>query len=102
MIFKGIELHNVSELEKNSSGYDMLRVPKSTENGLNETARIRNRLSTGIELRFVHIDDEVRIVIKTDVENGVSMPMLYYGNIQCGWQEAGKTIYDSCTEIVIL
>lgn len=103
LTFKGIQLHNVSELEQNSSteGFYMLRVPKDVENGLNDMAKDRNILNTGVELRFVAVDDEVRITLQIDAENDVSTPMIYYGNIQAGWQESQKVVYNKPTEIVV-
>ena len=73
LTFKGIQLHNVSELEQNSSteGFYMLRVPKDVENGLNDMAKDRNILNTGVELRFVAVDDEVRITLQIDAENDI-------------------------------
>jgi len=102
MIFKNMEFHNVSELvyDKACSAYEMLRVPQKVEHGLNDVAKIRNRQSTGIEIRFVPTEDEVTLTIKTDVSGGVSMPVVYYGSIQAGWQDSPKTIFDKPTQIV--
>ena len=103
LTFKGIQLHNVSELEQKSSteGFYMLRVPKDVENGLNDMAKDRNSINTGVELRFVAVDDEVKITLQIDAENDVSTPMIYYGNIQAGWQESQKVVYNKPTEIII-
>lgn len=101
MLFKNIELHNVAELEKNKKGFSMLRVPKKIENGINDMAKERNRINTGVELRFKAIDDKILLTLQADEKNDISVPMIYYGNIQAGWQESQKIICDKPTQIFI-
>ena len=103
MIFKGAELYNVSEMEYNSEkeSYDMLRVPKLVEEGLNKDAQKINRFNTGAEIRFVHIDDEIEITMQTEGVSDVSSPMIYYGNIQAGWQDSQKNILGDKTKITV-
>lgn len=98
MEFRGIELHNVRELIFNpeSSGYKMRRMPTKVA----EHMSANTFASSGVELRFVPIDDEVRIKIRK-VGEGVSNLAVFYGSIQSGWQNMYKLVGDEVCEIVI-
>ncbi len=99
MIFKNIELYNVSEVIKNGNGYDMLRVPFSVEHHMSEKGQPRNRYSSGCELRFVCLSDEVKIKLRTKTADFLFV-YVYYGSIPCGWQDCRKVITPT-GEIVI-
>ena len=51
-------------------------------------------------MRFVPIDDEIKITLKAP-EGTISRPIVYYGSIQSGYQNLFKNVYDTPTEIVI-
>ena len=62
MEFQGIELYNVRELEYNSEsgGYKLSRLPKSLREKMTDSVYA----AAGVELRFVPIDDEIKIKIR--------------------------------------
>jgi len=91
MIFKNIELYNVAELIENENGFDMLRVPESVEKHMSEKGQPRNRYSSGCEIRFVCLGDEVKIKLFTKT-NDFLFVYVYYGSIPAGWQECRKVI----------
>lgn len=98
MRFGNIEIHNCKELqfEKENNCYKMCRIPLE----LNEKIPGDGFFCSGIELRFVPIDDEVKITLKTK-PGCVARPIVYYGSIQSGWQNLYKNVYDKPTEIII-
>ena len=96
MEFKGIELHNVRELIKGEYGYVLSRLPSR----LGDVIKGDPKTASGVELRLVPIDEEVKIRIKR-VLPGATVANLYYGSIQSGWQELYKTIFGDVTEIIV-
>lgn len=98
MIYKNIEIHNCKEMERNEETglFKMCRIPLS----LNEKITGNGFGNAGVELRFVPLDDEVRITLKAK-EGFISRAIIYYGGVQSGWKNLYKTIYDTPTEIVI-
>lgn len=98
MEFKGIDIHNCKELvlNKQTGGYQISRLPMQIADKLSANTFV----DSGVELRFVPVDDEVRIVIRK-TGKGASRVVVYYGAIQSGWQNLYKDIYDTPTEIVI-
>ena len=98
MEFRGIELHNIRELIFNpeSGGYKMRRMPTR----IAEYMSANTFACSGAELRFVPIDDEVRIKIRK-VGGGVSNLAVFYGSVQSGWQNLYKPVGDEACEIVI-
>ena len=99
MIFKNVELYNVAELIENEKGYDMLRVPESVERHMSEKGQPRNRYSSGTEIRFVCLGDEVKIKLCTKTADFLFV-YVYYGSIPAGWQECRKIITKD-SEIVV-
>ena len=66
MIFQNIDFHNVSELtEKEDGGYTMHRFPVGVEEELSDQGKNANKVSTGVELRFRMISDNVRLIQTT-------------------------------------
>src|SRR5690554_2875229 len=100
MIYKGIELYNVSELEKTEkfNAYKMLRYPKVVENSMLERGRLMNSTNSGVEMRFNMIDDEIKLTLCFGTEGSATTALIYYGSIGAGWKECRKTIYDTPTE----
>lgn len=98
MIFKGIDIYNCRELKKNpaTGGYAISRLPYYIGDSISGD----QFTDCGVELRFVPIDDEIKITIRK-VKPGVSRVAVYYGSVQSGWQNLLKNIYDTPTEIVI-
>lgn len=98
MIFKNTEIHNCRELSyNNESGcFKMSRIPLE----LNDKIEGNAFQNSGVELRLVPIDDEVRIILKNCKDTAVR-PIIYYGSIQSGWEELYKCVYSTPTEIVI-
>ncbi|MDD4690221.1 MAG: SGNH/GDSL hydrolase family protein [Eubacteriales bacterium] len=91
MIFKNIELYNVSEVIKTEEGYDMLRVPQCVEQHMSEKGQPRNRYSSGCEIRLVCTGDEVKIKFGTKTADFLFV-YVYYGSIPAGWQDCRKVI----------
>lgn len=98
MEFYGIEIHNCKDLKWNEETgcYMMCRIPLE----LNEKVPGNGFFSSGVELRFVPIDEEIRITLKAE-KGKVARPIIYYGSIQSGWQNLFKNVLDVPTEIVI-
>lgn len=98
MIYKNIEIHNCSELLKDEqTGFSrMCRIPLS----LNEKITGNGFTNCGVELRFVPIDDEIKITLKA-AEGACVTLIVYYGSVQSGWQNVFKKVYDTPTEIVL-
>ena len=97
MIYKNIEIHNCRELLKNEETglFKMCRIPLSLDDKITGNGFI----NCGVELRFVPIDDEIKITLKAS--SGSSKLIVFYGSVQAGWQNVFKTVYDTPTEIVI-
>ena len=98
MEFKGIDIHNCKELVLNeqTGGYQISRLPMEISDKISANTFV----DAGVELRFVPIDEEVKIVIRK-TGKGASRVVIYFGSIQSGWQNLYKDIYDTPTEIVI-
>jgi hypothetical protein len=102
MIYKNVELYNVSELVKDDNGsYNMLRMPFDVEMGMDERGRHTNRYSCGVEIRFNLIGECAKIKLRVPDGYGVSRAIVLFGSIYSGWQECTKVIYDRETEIVV-
>jgi len=106
MIYKNIEIHNVAnEISLNEGGVRYLRIPEAVYTKL-DTDQGRNmaRGSTGVELRFVMIDDEVKINIQSLSDtNLLTSFQVFFGDIQGGWEchEIDKFIPNTPHEIEI-
>ena len=98
MEFKGIELHDIRgmELNQETGGYMLSRLPLSLEPKLKANARV----VSGAELRLVLIDDEVRIKIKK-IGGTFAYGIVYYGSVQSGWRELYKPIHTGECEITL-
>lgn len=106
MIYKNIEIHNVAhEILCNEGGVRYLRVPEGAYEKMDsDQGRNRARGSTGVELRFVMIDDEVKIKIQSLSEpNVLTSYQVFFGSIQGGWEchEVDKFITAEPCELVI-
>ena len=102
MLYKNVELYNVSELVKDDNGsYNMLRMPLNIENGMDERGRHTNRYSCGVEIRFNLIGESAKIKLRVPESYGVSRATVLFGSIYSGWQECTKVIYEHETEIVV-
>ena len=99
MEFKNIELHNVRELVYNgeSGGYKLSRMPSQVAKKM--TANVF--AASGCEIRFVPIDNEITVKIKTADGGPDSKVAVYYGSVQSGWREEWKRIKGDVTEIII-
>ena len=105
MIFQNIELHNVSEIEKNPNGegYLMYRAPRAVAEHLGAQGQRMNRGGTGVELRFEitgeeGADIELRINSADPARSARVIPV-YYGNMGAPWQEAAKIVFTERTRI---
>ncbi|MDY3918595.1 MAG: SGNH/GDSL hydrolase family protein [Candidatus Limivivens sp.] len=97
MEFKGLEIYNCRELVLNeeTGGYRISRIPMS----LAEKMKANPFLASGVELRFVPLEKEIRIVLRA--RERASRVVIFYGSIQSGWQNLYKEVYSTPTEIVI-
>ena len=98
MIYKNIDIHNCREILKNDETglYMMSRIPVE----LNDKIEGNAFQDSGVELRFVPNDDEIKIVLRTQKDCAVRA-IIYFGSIQSGWEQLYKTINPEPTEIVI-
>ena len=98
MIYKNIDIHNCREILKNDETglYMMSRIPVE----LNDKIEGNAFQNSGVELRFVPNDDEIKIVLRTQKDCAVRA-IIYFGSIQSGWEQLYKTINPEPTEIVI-
>lgn len=102
LLYKNAQLHNVSELIKDDNGsYNMLRIPKSVEEQMDERGRFTNRNCCGVEIRFNLLGDAAKIKLRVPEGSSASKATVLFGNIYSGWEECSKTIYDKETEIII-
>ena len=86
MIFQNIDFHNVSELTENGDGgYTMHRFPVSVEEELTEQGKSANKVSTGVELRFRMISDNVKIKFKFGGK--ATRVNIYRGGVIGSWDE---------------
>lgn len=92
MISFGIDFHNVSELvlDPLTHAYQMLRFPGALEPGISEQGQRMNRSSTGVELRFVMLEEEVEVILRGHEEPGRAY--LYFGSIQGEWHQSSFVI----------
>lgn len=102
MIFKNINLWNVSEVEydKETNAYRLFRLKKDCEKDMLEQGRNMNHSSVGVELRFKMVDDEVKIVLKTK-GNEAAQAYLYFGSVQGEWNQSSFTITNEDSVITI-
>ncbi len=110
MIFKGVELFNVTELrsDPNGNGFEFCRLPASLDEHLSAAGIRMNHESTGVEIRFVMKGDSItlRLVSVPAAEGRIAEAHyvnVYYGNILGGWmdQEVNRVVYATPTDIVI-
>lgn len=105
MVYNNFEIHNVAELtECEGGGTSWLRLPKNAYEVMSETGQRLVRGSTGVELRFVMLDDEVTLKIQSlSTPSSVTTFQIFYGGIQGGWEchEVNKYISTDLCEFVI-
>ena len=110
MIFKNIELFNVTELrpDANGVGFEFCRLPASLDEHLSSGGVRMNHEATGIELRFVMKGDAITLrLVSVPAAEGRAVEAhyvnVYFGNILGGWmdQEVNRIVYGTPTDIVI-
>ena len=101
MIYKNIELYNVSELCQGRAGMQPLRIPEEVAKKCGEHIINASRAMSGVELRFNLEGDEAEITLCTLAENTSTVACLYHGNIASGWQDVVFRIYSEPTTIKI-
>lgn len=96
MIWKNIEVFNVSEITESEDGNGFIthRFPISVEAALSDAGKRMNVVTTGVELRFKMITDTVKIHLVADVQEGdVLSAHLYHGSIISGWRDFSQTVF---------
>jgi len=101
MIYKNIELYNVSELCEGRIGMQPLRFPVEVAEKCGERIINASRAMSGVELRFNLEDDEAEITLCTSAENSSTIACLYWGDISGGWHDVVYRIYSEPTTIKI-
>lgn len=105
MIYKNALFHNVYEFDECEDGIYFCRAPLSVEHNLNDVAKKTNRYSTGVEIRFVMLSDEVEITLsKPKLCEGdpiMSHFSVYFGNIPAGWADCERYFNKDKTKCVI-
>lgn len=100
MYFRGIDFHNVEELESCEKGYIMWRLPKAVREKMNEGIRnLTSRYSTGVELRFKMVDERADVILCAEETTEANVAYVYYGSLQAGWQSSSFVIGPEPTRI---
>jgi hypothetical protein len=101
MLFKNIEIFNVSELEASpfDGGYSMLRLPKSVESSLGEQGRRMNRSSVGVEFRF-KCDEEISFLLRSKDPEGTKV-LLFLGDVQASWDQSSYVVGHEIKKLVV-
>lgn len=100
MVYKNIEIHNVSELIQNADGsVSFRRVPQKVQNAMEMNKEICE-CATGVELRFIMKSDVVKISLKK-TNDAFSTVNVFRGDILASWDELEKVVTADETEIVI-
>lgn len=102
MIFDEMEFHNVEAMVSCERGYKMCRLPleitKDLDYGIRDNTSF---LSTGVEIRFIMVSEEVKLHLCVNKEEEAQVAMIYFGAIQGGWNYSTKTIGTEETVISI-
>ncbi|MBQ8548939.1 MAG: hypothetical protein IJ427_10635, partial [Lachnospiraceae bacterium] len=65
MILNNVEIYNAAEsFQDPDGGFGFLRVPADVESHLNDTGKMVNRGTTGVELRFVLKSGDAKVIIR--------------------------------------
>lgn len=102
MRFEGIQFHNVEILVPAGDGYRLGRVPEYVRvhmaQGEQSTVSYH---STGVELRFKPVSDEVTLILRAQPAAEASVVAIYFGAIQGGWEHSTRIIGTEPTRITI-
>lgn len=81
MIYKNIELHNVTELETREfyPGIGLQRFPERVRSGLSPRGRFVSQQSSGCEIRFVSDSPQVRVSLSAMDADGEAL--VFYGDL---------------------
>lgn len=101
MVFKNINLWNISEVEyiESTKSYRLYRLPKKCERNMLEQGRNMNHINIGVEFRFEMIDDEIQLILKAPLA-GIKA-FVYFGGVQAEWFQSSFIITDKETKITI-
>lgn len=81
MIFKNVELYNISELIEVDEGKNITsRIPDDLRLKLNESAKTRALMPAGCEIRFNLKSEKVKLVLQAKEEGAVGVCEVYQGN----------------------
>ena len=102
MIYNNFEIHNAEALiEQENGGVTWLRASEKAFDAMSDSGKAQAAGSTGVELRFVMLEDEIVLKMQCLSEGkSLSTFQIYYGGIQGGWEchEVDKFISnDVCT-----
>ena len=102
MLFGNIDFHNVEALELCGKGYKMSRIPAFLREKMPADVQTqRAYYSTGVELRFVILEDAVTLTLCADAAEEANTAYIYYGSFQAGWACSSKAILPENTAITI-
>lgn len=107
MIYEGIELYNVHELEPaddGGAGQKMSRIPGELRSKLNSGAQGTAFNGCGCEIRFRMLSDEVRLVLRRQKAPGIlshGLAEVYFGSFQATYLQTPLFIGFEPTELVI-
>ena len=92
MIYKNLEIFNVSELsEGTNGGMRIHRFPISVENAFGDQGKRMNKNATGVEIRFRMISDTVKLRLSMEGASGASA-YFYRGSVLSKWQDLSRYI----------
>lgn len=102
MNFQNIDFHNVVEIDSYQDGYRLWRIPKKVRKSMSErTQKLVAHYTTGVELRFILIDEEVSVYLKAESTIEAQVAYIFFGSFQGGWNVSTKLIGKTMTKITI-
>lgn len=101
MIFDRIDFHNVSDLIPVEGGYRLSRLPLSLLPHLNERAREMSYLTSGVELRFKMISNEVTLLLKNIEAEEAAVLAFYWGEFAGPWYRSTAKIQGDVTHLIL-
>lgn len=86
MLYQNLDLHAIAEIKPADGGVRPYRLPAAVIPALSEQGQRMAQNIVGAELRFVPLEDEVKITLSTAEAGTCNEALLYYGAVQSGWE----------------
>lgn len=104
MIYKNVELYNITEIikHKNTDDMELSRIPDKLRLKLNPLAQLTSLCACGTEIRFNLVGQKAKILVKLlnpeEMPGGIGIVEVYHGSFQ---ESAFRIITGEPTEIVV-